>query len=448
VEASADARLVFPRVDMTVLFYYMAGPYIGIGPYAKVHANINENPWWKLEMGLNGRVGIKVKALELLSADFKSDYNKDTWWPLQKWQAKGAFFDKTKPVTTVAGADEAWHNQPVRLTFSATDNVKVARTEYSIDGGAWKTGSAVTVPAPLGATVKHAVRYRSVDSALNEEVARTCHVYIDTVAPSCAASATDEQWKAPTPPTVVTFTGTDNTGGSGVAYTQYAVDNQYSDHVLRWQTGSSVAVSQTGANPVHCRAVDNAGNVGAEGPVRTVRNYDGTAPTTTAANADKWSNAAVTVTLSATDDAGGAGLAYTEYSLDGGATWIRGTSFTVAAPANHSNDGRHPFKYRSVDLATPANVETAKDGYAGIDTTAPESMGVLQGLTPPYDLRFQVSELHSGVAYTEYHVPAGPWIRASVVSPYVRGTRYSFRSVDLAGNVETPVKEFFEPGPG
>ena len=83
---------------------------------------------------------------------------------------------------------------------------------------------------------------------------------------------------------------------------------------------------------------------------------DLTAPTTTATGADDlWHNKPVTVTLTATDGPSGSGVTRTEYRIDGG-PWTAATSLTVAAPADHANDGSHAVLYRSVDGA--GNTET------------------------------------------------------------------------------------------
>ena len=105
---------------------------------------------------------------------------------------------------------------------------------------------------------------------------------------------------------------------------------------------------------------------------------DVTPPITTATGADAlWHNAAVTVTLTASDEPGGSGMtggaAKTEYQLDGGA-WVAGTSVTstsvtVAAPADHSGDGEHTVSYRSTDAA--GNVEAARSVSVSIDTEGP-----------------------------------------------------------------------------
>ena len=97
---------------------------------------------------------------------------------------------------------------------------------------------------------------------------------------------------------------------------------------------------------------------------------DLTPPSTTVSGADSgWHRSPVVLSFSASDNAGGSGVAYTEYSLDGGATWTQGTSVTVPAPADHSYDGIHTVQYRSADNA--GNVESAKSCTVKIDTLGP-----------------------------------------------------------------------------
>ena len=97
---------------------------------------------------------------------------------------------------------------------------------------------------------------------------------------------------------------------------------------------------------------------------------DTTPPTTTASGAvnGKWYRTAVTVNLAASDDAGGSGVASTEYSLDG-AAFTPGTSIPLPAPADHSADKLHTILYRSADAA--GKVETEKTLKVGIDTRKP-----------------------------------------------------------------------------
>ena len=93
---------------------------------------------------------------------------------------------------------------------------------------------------------------------------------------------------------------------------------------------------------------------------------DTTAPPTTVSGADAlWHNAPVTVSFSAADNAGGSGVAKTEYQLGAGA-WTTGTSLTV------SGDGTHTINYRSTDNA--GNIEAAKSVIVRVDTRKPTSV--------------------------------------------------------------------------
>ena len=102
--------------------------------------------------------------------------------------------DHTPPVTVVHGVDKNWHNRPVTVTFTATDNPGgsgVAYTEfrlrdpYGFGWQKWQRGGAFVVPA----AANHAddgefrVQYRSVDNAGNAEKTREFKVLIDTTPP-------------------------------------------------------------------------------------------------------------------------------------------------------------------------------------------------------------------------------------------------------------------------
>jgi hypothetical protein len=97
---------------------------------------------------------------------------------------------------------------------------------------------------------------------------------------------------------------------------------------------------------------------------------DSTPPVTTAAGCDvSWHRKPVTVHFGATDNPGGSGVAYTEYSTNDGNDWTQGDSLTVQAPANHSGDGAHTILYKSVD--NDLNWETATSCAVKIDTRGP-----------------------------------------------------------------------------
>jgi hypothetical protein len=91
-------------------------------------------------------------------------------------------------------------------------------------------------------------------------------------------------------------------------------------------------------------------------------------PVTLSDVAGGWSRRAVTMHLTAAD-VGTAGLASTEYRVDGEA-WTPGlTPPGFPAPADHSGDGRHTVDYRSTDTA--GNVEPIQSVDVNIDTVRP-----------------------------------------------------------------------------
>jgi hypothetical protein len=93
-------------------------------------------------------------------------------------------------------------------------------------------------------------------------------------------------------------------------------------------------------------------------------------PTTSVAGTDaRWHSRAVALTFSAADNAGGTGVASTQYKLDGG-PWTRATKLSILAPADHANDGVRTVLYRSVDDA--GNVEASRSCSVRIDTRRPK----------------------------------------------------------------------------
>ena len=87
-----------------------------------------------------------------------------------------------------------------------------------------------------------------------------------------------------------------------------------------------------------------------------------------------WKRTAVTVTLTPVDT-GGPGIGKTQYRLEPSSTWVDAAAnkFVVAAPAKHSNDGKHIYEYRALDtngIASAAHTCTVR-----IDTTGPTTAG-------------------------------------------------------------------------
>jgi PKD repeat protein len=171
---------------------------------------------------------------------------------------------------------------------------------------------------------------------------------------------------------------------------------------------------------------------------------DTTAPTTghvlAPAAPTGWYTSAPEVTLSATDDAGGSGVARTEYRIDGAATWTQYAA-AFAAPA-----GSHTIEYRSVDVA--GNVETAKSVAVRVDGIAPTSThttapAVPQGLggwytsAPQATLGGADNAGGSGIASREYRIDDSAWTAYSGPFAVPAGSHtVEYRATDAAGNVE------------
>jgi hypothetical protein len=185
---------------------------------------------------------------------------------------------------------------------------------------------------------------------------------------------------------------------------------------------------------------------------------DFTAPVTTVRGAGRfWHDTPVKLRFTATDGAFSSGVAATEYSLDGGVTWITGTTVTVSAPADHSNDGVHPVLYRSTDKA--GNVEDARGLKVGIDTQRPTPLAaspasVRRGHTAK--LRYSVSDPRPGprtaTVTIRVRTASGRVVKMAVLKRRAvntalrygflctlpRGTyRFSVYATDAAGNVQT-----------
>ena len=309
------------------------------------------------------------------------------------------------PTTTVSGADGAWHDSDVMLSFasaSAGDPV----VEYQIDGGAWVTGSSVTIPAtPDGSNDgEHTIRYRSTNALGMVETAKSVTVRIDAGAPTTTLSGGDGAWHDSD--VTLGFSGSD--AGSGVVKTEYRIDGD------AWVEGTSATVpapadgSNDGTHMVEYRSTDASGHV--ETAKSATVKIDAGDPTTSASGADDlWHDADVTVTLSGSD--AGSGVAKTEYRIDGGA-WVEGTLILIAAPADGSNDGAHTVEYRSTDDA--GNVETAHSVVVKIVTVAPTTSAAgSDDAWHDSDVTLTFSTSGAGVAKTEYRIDGGAWVEGT-----------------------------------
>ena len=159
---------------------------------------------------------------------------------------------------------------------------------------------------------------------------------VDTTPPTTTSSAVATYSNS----AAITLFPSDNSGGSGVAHTYYTLDGGAQTE------GTAINVATYGSHTIVFWSVDNAGNV--ESPHTAVFFINDTIPPSTTSNAGPTYVGTALITLTASDNAGGSGLAHTYHVLDGGAQ-TEGTSVSV------SGLGPHTLAFWSVDNA--GNVE-------------------------------------------------------------------------------------------
>lgn len=354
--------------------------------------------------------------------------------------------DTTAPSTADDAPAQA-RDTDVTVTLSPSDLLSgVTSTHYRVDGGAWKVGTSVPVPVSLGDGA-HRVEYYSVDAAGNQETTRSCTVTIDTTVPVVdttppvtSVSGADGLWH--NQPVVLTLSADDG-DGTGVDRTEYRVNGAAS-----WTLGTQVTVlapadhSWDGERSVQYRSRDLAGNV--EAAKGVIVKIDTTPPTTIDDAPLEPRSGDVTVTLTATD--AHAGVASSEYRIDGG-DWQRGTSVLVPAALG---DGTHTVDYRSTDNA--GNREATRSCAVVIDTSE-DIPPVTVHKSPDGWSRYNVTvylyasdEGGSGVWKTQFRVDGLPpgWSEGNLVKVLAEPDGHSmdgehlitYRSVDNDGNVE------------
>jgi uncharacterized cupredoxin-like copper-binding protein len=270
----------------------------------------------------------------------------------------------------------------------------------------------------------------------------------DTVPPTVTATITGTQDTSGNyvDQATVNLAATDNAGGSGVASTEYKLDSG------AWTPYTApVAVSAIGAHTVAYRATDVAGNVSAEGSkaftvVEGGGGEDTTPPTvnaTVTGTQDSNGNfvESATVTVTATDNDGGSGVATTEYKLDG-AAWAPYTQ-----PVLVSVLGQHTVLYRATDEAGNVSTEGSKQFTVVADTsdTTPPTVDAEVSGTQDAEGNYvdvatvtvSATDAESGVASVEYKVDEGAW--TAYTAPVQVNTpgmhMVSYRATDEAGNV-------------
>lgn len=250
----------------------------------------------------------------------------------------------------------------------------------------------------------------------------------DTTAPTTTISipgATGQAGWYTTRPSF-TLAATDETGGSGVASTEYRIAGG------AWTpyTGA-VQVTGEGSRLVEYRSTDEAGNV-EEVTSLTVK-IDTVAPTATisvpaATGTDGWHTTRPSITLAATDGAAGSGIASIEYRIAGG-DWM---PYTIAVPV--TGEGERLVEYRSTDAA--GNVEAARSQTVKVDTAPPVVTSAESGTTTK-TVTLTATDATSGVAGIQYRIgDDAEWSTYDAPLSFDEPGTYlvRYRATDKAGN--------------
>ena len=147
------------------------------------------------------------------------------------------------------GADDAWHNQAVTVTFTATSEVStVAATYVQVDGGTAEATDEVEVGAPRDHDNdgQHVLTFWSVDADGRTEAPQTVTVKIDTRPPAVRELRLRPDVLHRVQPFRVSFSMTDLSGGAHLAY---EVRDQYG-YLARKDRGIDVA---SGATSLHIK---------------------------------------------------------------------------------------------------------------------------------------------------------------------------------------------------
>lgn len=228
---------------------------------------------------------------------------------------------------TVTPSTTSWTNQdvPVSVKDNGDTYSGVAKTEYSLDGGSWTTGTSLTVSAHG----RHTVAGRVTDNVgrVSSTVSKT--VLIDKVAPTInSVSQTPNSGH-----TAMTLTVSATDADSGVQ--GYAVTSSKTAPSASAFSSSKLTVTGNGAYYVWAR--DHAGNISAAKEIR-VTALDIVPPTLSVSTQRTWDATTNWAKVTATDDNSGVVTIGWAASATGSINWTEATS---TATFNFSNNSTY-----------------------------------------------------------------------------------------------------------
>ena len=355
--------------------------------------------------------------------------------------ARPSASDTTAPTTTATGVLTGWSNAARTIDFWPADNAGgwgVLFTQARVDAAPYRQCSSIEV---TGEGV-HTVYYCSSDKAGNMEGNNSATVRIDTTEPTTVATGLSASATTGWTNTTRNVSLTTSDALSGVDSVDVTVDVAH-DVYPGYLGTFGFTVSAAGSHAVTYYATDYAHNT--ETTHHGFVNIDLTAPSASAqisapaaANAAGWyASGPVTMTVNGTDNAGGSGVAAKQFRAQGATTW---TTYTgpVVFP-----QGTTTCEYQVLDGAGNASaidkITVSVDTVAPATTTPVGASRTWTNVAPKITLT--TSDNGSGPAATQNRQQgAASWTTyTGPVQVTVQGeSTWEYRSLDVAGNVESP----------
>ena len=357
-------------------------------------------------------------------------------------------YDVIAPVTTASQSPAAtaagWNNSAVTVRLSAVDDPGgsgIAKTSYTVDGGATQIYASNTPPVISGAGT-HPVTYWSTDKAGNVEGSKSLTIKIETTAPT--GSVTINGGAPWTDSLAATLTLSASDAGSGISQMRFSNDSSSWSAWQDYATSASWALASgaDGTRTVFAQFSDKAGNVTA---VTDTIGLDTTAPVVTISTpADGSVVTTSTSALSFTSTDAGSGVSA------GSATMVLDSGTPVTPPANLTlPDGAHSVTITVADAAgnkgsARASFTVSTDSIPPTTTATKTGTGGSNGwYTGAVIVSLTATDVGSGVSATYYSID-GAATPSIYTAPFtVAGDavhNISYWSTDNAGNMETPPK--------
>ena len=169
--------------------------------------------------------------------------------------------DGTAP-TVLDDALASYQDEAV-ITITAADEAGgsgIRHISYKLDAAAWVNVTDDTAQVTVSTVGDHVLLYTATDNEGNTSAQGRADFEITddtmpTVSDNALASYNNQA--------IVTITGTDNVGGSGIDFIRYSLDD--GSWVTVQGATAQVTVTEAGSHTLHYTATDNSGNVSDEG---------------------------------------------------------------------------------------------------------------------------------------------------------------------------------------